>query len=124
VVDHGNLDLFKQQLINFRVWMAVNGYQDTPLALTEFGILMPAELGFPPENSALFLTESFEWLATASNVDVGYPLDDYRLVQKWAWFSLADTIYPAPDLAELKQDKLTVIGEAFRQFMLDSQTNY
>jgi hypothetical protein len=114
IVDHGRLDLFEAQLRAFRTWMAERGYRDRPLALTEFGILMPAPYGFPPETVASYLQASFQWLEQASDSEIGYPADGNHLVQRWAWFSLADPLYPDPDLADLNLGRLTPIGAAYR----------
>ncbi len=119
ISDHGRLDLFKQQLIIFRKWMAKNGYRNTPLALTEFGILMPPDYGFSTQAVQTYLKDTFDWLSSAVDADIGLSRDGNRLVQRWAWFSLADSIYPGANLADLQQDRLTPIGETFQKFMLD-----
>lgn len=118
IIDHDRLLLFQQHIIAFRTWMAQRGYRDKPLALTEFGILMPEEYGFPPEQVADYLETTFTWLLDAQDPQIGYPADDNRLVQRWAWFSLADPLYASSDLAILEQDRLTATGERFRQFVL------
>jgi hypothetical protein len=114
VKDHGRIDLFEAQLRSFRQWMAEHGYQHTPLALTEFGILMPSSYGFPSEVVASFLEQTFTWLSQVQDESLGYPEDGYRLVQKWAWFSVSDPIYSSSDLGDLSSGKLTSIGEMFR----------
>jgi hypothetical protein len=115
---HGDLMLFKEQLKRFRNWMKENGYQDVPLAVTEFGILLPDEFGYSPAVTAQYLTETFEWLDTSVDSETGYPDDDYHLVQRWAWFSLADDLFPVADLADLNSNHLTAAGEAFQAFVL------
>lgn len=115
VSDHARLDLFEAQLRTFRAWMAQRGYRDTPLALTEFGILMPAEYGFPPEAVAGYLLATMDLLPKLKDPATGYPPDEDRLVQRWAWFSLSDPIFPVSDLADLPNGKLTQVGQAFRQ---------
>lgn len=114
VSDHGRLDLFENQLIAFRKWMKENGYQDTPLALTEFGILMPTSYGFPTEMIANYLEQTYTWLDQAQDPSTGYPKDNNRLVQKWAWFSLSDPTYSSSNLGDLSSNRLTMIGERFR----------
>ncbi len=114
ISDHGRLDLFEDQVFKFRQWMKENGYQDTPLALTEFGILMPISYGFPVEAIADYLTQSFTWLYQAQDEQVGNPEDNYQLVQKWAWFSITDPGYSSSNLGELSTGTLTPIGERFR----------
>ena len=118
--DHGSLPLFEKQITAFRAWMKARGYQNTPLALTEFGILMPPEYGYSPQVIQQYLTNTFQWLAAASDPQIGMPHDSHHLVQRWAWFSLADEIYPTSDLADLKNNRLTPVGEAYRDFMLNS----
>jgi hypothetical protein len=114
VSDHGRLDLFESQLIAFRQWMKAHGYQDTPLALTEFGILMPTSYGFPPVMIADYLEQTFTWLYQAQDITSGFPADDYRLVQKWAWYSIADSTYPSSNLGDISNGRLTTLGERFR----------
>jgi len=114
VADHARLDLFEAQLISFRQWMKENGYQNAPLALTEFGILMPASYGFPPESIANYLEQTFTWLYQAQDLSTGYPADAFRLVQKWAWFSITDPTYSSSDLGNISSGQLTLVGERFR----------
>ena len=112
--DHGRLDIFEKHLRDFRAWMAHNGYQEVPLALTEFGILMPVEYGFPPEFVAGYLRDTFHLLETMRDEQTGYPSDDFRLVQRWAWYSLSDPTFATSDLADLENDRLTLVGQAYR----------
>lgn len=121
ISDHGRLDYFENQLRDFRTWMAQNGYRQTPLALTEFGILMPEEYGFPPEMVSQYLQDSFQILLELSDEQTGLPTDSNRLVQRWAWFSLADPNFPVSDLADLTNDRLTPVGEAYRAFIQSIQ---
>jgi len=117
VKDHGRLDLFEDQIRSFRQWMAERGYQNTPLALTEFGILMPSSYGFPSELVASYLEDTFTWLAQTQDDTLGYPGDGYHLVQKWAWFSISDPTYSNSDLGDLVSGKLTLVGESFRKMV-------
>ncbi len=114
VSDHGRLDLFENQLRAFRKWMKDHGYQATPLALTEFGILMPTSYGFTPESIADYLEYTFIWLYDTQDETIGYPNDSYHLVQKWAWFSVSDPNYSSSDLGDLPDGQLTLVGERFR----------
>jgi len=119
VGDHGRIDLFRQQIISFRRWMAVNGYRDKPLALTEFGILLSDEYGYSPEVIAQYFQDAVSWLDTVVDDQIGYPEDSNRLVQRWAWFSLSDNLFPTSDLANLETDNLTTVGQAYRDYILD-----
>lgn len=118
---HGDIEIFKNQIVNFRSWMANNGFKGCPLAITEMGILLPEEFGFSEEVIGQYLETTFSWLNTASDPDVGYPLDEYRLVQRWAWFSLSDPEFPASDLVNLRDSQITRIGLAFSLFTARSQ---
>ena len=117
VMDHGNIDLFKAQILSFRNWMAENGYQNSPLALTEFGILMPFTYGFPADLIAGYLEQTFLWLSQAQDDSTGYPDDGYHLVQKWAWFSISDPTYSSSNLGDLSSGNLTLVGERFRSMI-------
>ena len=116
---HGDLLLFEQGLRSFRAWMAQNGYRDRPLALTEFGLLMGDDFGYTIDVRTAYLTSTFEWLNAATDSQTGYPADGNRLVQRWAWFSLGDEVYPLADLVDLPNGKLTQLGLAFRGFVLN-----
>ena len=89
IQDNDNFDIFKQNIERFRQWMAERGYQNRPLIITEFGVQMPPDYGFPPERVNTYMKATFDYLMTATST-VGYPADEYRLVQRWAWYSLTD----------------------------------
>lgn len=118
IADHGSLDVFAMQIEDFRYWMKSHGYQDTPLAVTEFGVLLSDQEGFSQEFIAQYLLQACAWLDEAVDPETGYPGDEYRLVQRWAWFSLSDPIYPASDLADLELNRLTPVGEAYQAYTL------
>ena len=48
IADHDDVDIFRQQIVDFRRWMAERGQRDKPLIVTEYGILMPSDYGFSP----------------------------------------------------------------------------
>ena len=100
----------------FRRWMARNGQRDKPLIVTEYGILMPPEYGFPPEKVTEFMRATFDYLLNARDEEIGYPSDDNRLVQKLAWYSLSDTVYPTGNLLDPVTGDLTLLGEAFADY--------
>jgi len=89
IQDNDNIEIFKQNIERFRRWMAERGYQDCPLIISEFGVQMPQDYGFPPERVNAYMNATFDYLMTATST-VGYPADGYRLVQRWAWYSLTD----------------------------------
>jgi hypothetical protein len=98
VEQHDDVALLERQVRSMRTWMAANGYRHRPLWITEYGILMPQEYGFPPQRVARFLRNSFELFRTLCDDRLGLATDGGRLVQRWNWFSTRATQYPAGDL--------------------------
>lgn len=89
-----DIEVFKQQVINFRQWMADRGYRNTPAFLSEFGVLLPEHLypEFSVEFVNEFMNETFTFLLNATDPNTGYPGDENRLVQRFAWYSMDDNI--------------------------------
>ena len=110
VDDSGNLDAFRRQIVDFRKWMAARGFQNRALIVSEYGIPMPEDYGFPPERVLSFLTGTFEFFLTARDPALGDPSDDYKLVQRWCWFSLDDVNYPNGRLFDPQTGKPTEFG--------------
>jgi hypothetical protein len=100
VLDNDRLDIFEEQIISFRQWMADRGQRNKPLVISEFGVLMPYlsdypdQFPFTEERVRDFMYGAFDFLLSASNGTIGYPGDGNRLVQKWAWYSLDDEFDP------------------------------
>jgi hypothetical protein len=116
IPDHGDMAIFRQNLVDFRSWMAERGYQNRPLAVTEFGILFPNDYGYPPETVAAFLTSAFDFFLSAAD-ESGYPPDGNRLVQWWFWYSLHDDeAYPTGNLYDRQTHELTPLGLAFADY--------
>lgn len=86
--DHDRLDIFKDNLMAFRAWMAARGYRDRPLIVTEYGILISAYSGFTHGRIRTFMRGAFDFFLNATDEATGYPADGNRLVQAWSWFSL------------------------------------
>jgi len=116
IADHDDLEIFRQQIVDFRRWMVAQGQQDKPLIVTEYGILMPAEYGFPEEQVEAFMLATFEFFRTAADPELGYPADGYRLVQRWCWYSLYDPRYPTGNLLDPEAGTLTPLGSAFAKY--------
>ncbi|MBC7262692.1 MAG: hypothetical protein H5T63_11855, partial [Chloroflexi bacterium] len=93
IADNDNIEIFKQHIIDFRTWMRDRGQRDKPLIISEYGVIMPAEYGFPPERVNAYMNATFDYLLTARDDNLGYPADENRLVQRWLWFSLNDRPY-------------------------------
>ena len=88
--DNARLDLFTAGIQRFRTWMAANGYRNAPLYVTEYGVLMPPVFGFPPNVVNRYMRETFDYMLTTTDESIGYPADENRLVQRFAWFSTFD----------------------------------
>lgn len=76
----------------FRAWMKERGQQDKPLFITEFGVSMP-DWVLPGEFTwekirHEFLYPGLTFMLTAKDPELGYPADEYRLVQSVWWWSL------------------------------------
>ncbi len=94
--ENDRTDIFEQQIWTFREWMADNGYAGHPLIITEFGVLMPLDA----DRVNTFMDWTFDFLQTATSTDLDYlgdPDDGFRLVQRWAWFSLDNPPYDFND---------------------------
>ena len=113
VDDCDHLTAFRQQIVDFRRWMAERGYRDRPLLVSEYGIPMPEDYGFPPERVAAFLSGTFAFFVQAVDQDLGYPEDGNRLVQRWCWYSLDDTLYQTGRLFDPETRQLTQVGEVW-----------
>jgi hypothetical protein len=119
--DHDKLSAFTVQVNRMRQWMKDHGQQDKPLILSEFGLLydetVTDEFGknFTPARAATFLTKTFNYLATATDANIGMPSDNNRLVQQWVWFS---TNYSLGHISNLITNTvpltLTSVGKTFR----------
>ncbi|MBN1872977.1 MAG: hypothetical protein JXA33_02020 [Anaerolineae bacterium] len=117
VDDSGNLEAFRAQIVNFRRWMMERGYGNLPLIVSEFGIPMPPQYGFPLERVTGFLQETWRYFLTATDPDLGDPSDGGRLVQKWCWFSMAAQDYPTGDLVNWTTQTWTPLGQVWISYL-------
>jgi hypothetical protein len=131
--EHDDMDVFAEQIIRMRQWMKDHGQQDKPLIISEYSVLWPYivdsqgcylmdEFGkcFVPDRISKFMVESFNYLNQTKSTDLGYPADDYRLVQQWMWFAT----YRNPgdngnssNLLESDHKTLTQVGRTFRDYV-------
>lgn len=119
--DHDNMQIFKERIVRFRNWMKSRGYGNTPLHVTEFGILLPPDymdaegydFGTPRVNA--FMNATFDYMTVATDPVIGYPADGYRLVQSWSWYSLD---YDSPENSNgwLFNTKTKLISEMGQNF--------
>lgn len=117
IEDHDDLEAFQSQILAFRQWMAERGQRDRPLVVSEYGVLMPPDYGFDEARVQAFMYATFDFFLTATDEKAGYPQDDNRLVQWWAWYSLADTVYPTGNLFDLETKTVTPLGAAFAHYV-------
>lgn len=132
-----NLDAMRQGIVDMRQWMYDRGYDDMPLIITEFGVLMPPNFrGFENDVAARFLHDMFDLLRTTTDPVIGYQADGGRLVQKWAWFSTnhfyGGDLFCGGDTDNKENDSncavnptgLTLVGDAFIQQTRVHRTDY
>ncbi len=117
--DCDNLEIFRQQIWDFRRWMAAYGFRDRPLIVSEYGIPMPEDYGFPPERVIRFLRGTFEFFLAVADPSLGYPADSHRLVQRWCWYSLdaPDDYYPTGRLFDPQTGAMTAVGEGWGEMV-------
>jgi hypothetical protein len=96
-----DLATFGDRLLAFRQWMKLRGYRNVPLLLTEYGTVLPYYhylfydshgRPFDETRAGEFLHGTFDLMLNAADPDVGYPPDENRLVQRWLWYSLDDSV--------------------------------
>ncbi len=78
-------------LRDFRGWMKDHGQQNKPLIISEMAVLMPDWI-MPGEFTPIkirdeFLYQALDFVFHETDPNLGYPLDDYRLVQSMWWWS-------------------------------------
>jgi hypothetical protein len=88
--DADDIEIFKQQIVDFREWMKEKGEQNKPLIISEYSVLYGESQGFDYPRVTDYLYATFDYMTTAADPSLGYPLDGNRLVQRWAWYSLND----------------------------------
>lgn len=116
--DSDNLQIFKQQIIDFRRWLVSIGQANKPLIVTEYGILMPPDYGFGPDRVAQFMTATFDFFLTATDPTLGYAPDQNRLVQRWVWYSLNDPeLYITGNLIEQNNGEFNSLGQTFSDYV-------
>ena len=120
IEDHDNMTIFEEQIRRFRIWMKDNGERNKPLIVTEYGILMPEELGFDEPRVEAFMLATFDYFLNTKVGWLGYPADENRLVQAWAWYSLDDDHFEGYDsyshLLNPATKQLTALGRAYRDY--------
>jgi hypothetical protein len=115
--DTDNLAIFQQRIVQFRQWMHDRGYRATPLLITEYGSLVPHSYeGWTQERAQVFMVGTFDFLRTASDPNLGYLADENRLVQRWLWYSLDDSLNYGGALFDQYTRNPTLLGVAFSTY--------
>ncbi len=86
--DHGDITIFENQIRIFRQWMNDHGFRNTPLIISEYGILLSKYHGYDYTRVRDYMRSSFDYMLNTTDTQIGYPADGNRLVQEFAWFSL------------------------------------
>jgi len=128
IQDLDNMDYFRAHIVAMRRWMRDKGEQNKPLIVSEYGILFNEELGYSLDRVRTYMLNTFDYFLRATDPSIGYPADGYRLVQRWAWYSLDDnsfgwgTTWSALFNPDTKQ--ITPLGEAFGNYARARKTLY
>jgi hypothetical protein len=113
-----DINIFKTRLVAFRQWMKDQGEQNKPLWITEFGVLFPsqgnASLYTSDQDAANYMAQTYDLMLGYKDPAIGFAADDNRLVQKWTWYSLNDTVTRfGGSLYNPATRRLTPVGEKF-----------
>lgn len=115
--DHNNHAIANQMIVDFRAYMNRKGYRQAPLAITEFGILLPEDFGFTPDVVADYMRNTINFYLSAAN-GTGFSADNNKLVQQWFWFSLyEESEFSTGNLLDVPNNKLTPIGSVYADFV-------
>ncbi len=118
VEEGDDIGIFWDNIKAMRAWMKERGYQDRPLIISEYGVLWPTYFApqFTPQRVSRFMTRTFDLFLHEVDPEIGYPADDYRLVQAWAWYSLADDQQYNGYLFYSGSKAISPMGEAYASY--------
>ncbi|MFB0533463.1 MAG: CARDB domain-containing protein, partial [Anaerolineae bacterium] len=149
--DCDDMDIFKQQIHDFRQWMANHNERDKPLIISEYGILMPSSLcdgdethydpycGYKPNGKpngrpydyprvTAFMQATFDYFlgVDPDGIDpaLGYPDDGNRLVQAWNWYSLNEDWMYNGNLFHSGNKQITALGVDFKNYATPLKVDY
>ncbi len=142
--EHDDAGIFVDQIMALRTWMKAHGQQNKPLILSEYSLLYPYVIDYDDNGNQIgcylsdefgncftqprvsnYLNKTADFLESAKDLKLGYPADDYRLVQQWTWYSMivpnsltgqsSDLLQPNYNNFPPGTDAgLTQVGRAFR----------
>jgi hypothetical protein len=142
IEDNVDVQILKDFVWAFRRWMKEQGEQDKPLIISEYGVLMPSDyLGETKKEGDAqvrrFMLDSFDFFLQTRDPEIGYPQDQFRLVQRWLWYSLNEVPYQYSERYKAwigfngalfdwrvteYPGELTPLGEAFVDYMEEIET--
>lgn len=135
--EHDDINEFDVQVRAMRRWMLNHGQREKPLILSEYSIIYPYivdeggcylqdEYGecFTQSRVMQFLDNTMSYFNSAVDPVIGNPLDDDRLIQQTAWFSINNdgTVGDVSNLVEKDNPsgpltRLSPIGGKFNDYM-------
>ena len=135
IQDNANVDAFEQLIREFCEWLVAHGERDKPLIISEYGVLLPSDIltgGDAARGDVMvkqFMWGTFHFLLTAKDPRLGYTGDEYRLVQRWLWYSLNDRLNTPESPVGFNgglfdwrdPTELTTFGRTFENYMLTLQ---
>lgn len=116
VDDNDDIERFKERIWRFRHWMRERGYRDLPLYVSEYGILMPQDYGFDNARVNAFMNATFDFMGWASDPELGDPDDEYRLVQRWSWYSSDDRATHNGWLFDPDTHQISAMGQNYANY--------
>ena len=135
IAEHDDITILDAQIVAMRQWMKARGQQQKPLVVTEYGTLytynnnggnctLKDEFGncFTPERVSKFMGETFDYFKTTKDPNLGYALDDDKLVQQWIWFSAFSSNGNSGNLLKNTGEDYNLVGEAFIDYIQGETT--
>ncbi|NLT74353.1 MAG: hypothetical protein GXX94_09225 [Chloroflexi bacterium] len=124
--DADNLGILNTNIRRLRQWLADHGEREKPLIISEYGILWPYRpdyifrdedgRDFSPARVIAYMTGSFDLFLTETDPATGYSADDNRLVQAFAWYSLADDQQYNGHLFSSESKAISPMGQAYADY--------
>jgi len=137
-IEHVNIEIFEQQIRDFRAWMKERGQQEKPLIVSEYGVLYwhCAEWADTEQTQCSqnlydaqlvqnFMLDTFDFFLNTKDCDLGYSNDECRLVQRWMWYALNNdgtlSFNPYTHLYNHDSQALSSLGIAFQNYVIENQ---
>ena len=128
ISDNADIGIFKQQIVQFRQWLADRGYRGAPVFLSEYGVLMPADYGYPPSRVNQYMNDTFDYMLNTTDPALGDPADNYHLIQRFSWYSVQDQAFNGYlfDRNSNTSNKRTEMGDNFVDYAakVDNGTDF